>query len=107
MPGPKILRAATSRALCEVALNELTDPVVLEEQDSYAKYRLTPTCAEIARKAHKVSETSSPARNKANSSSGSCISCGQCSSGIAAFDSDHRQFSRAEAITAETGAYSW
>jgi hypothetical protein len=55
MPGPTIIRAAASRILCETALTELKDPATAEEQDSYAKYELTPTCAEIARKAHRVS----------------------------------------------------
>ena len=51
MPGP----TAVSRILCETALTELKDPATAEELDSYAKYELTPTCAEIARKAHRVS----------------------------------------------------
>ena len=42
MPGPTILRAAASRTSCETALNELTHPVVIGEQDSYFKYELTP-----------------------------------------------------------------
>jgi hypothetical protein len=55
MPGPTIIRAAVSRILCETALTELKDPATAEELDSYAKYELTPTCAEIARNAHRVS----------------------------------------------------
>ena len=55
MPHPTIIRAAASRTLCQTALAELTDPATVREQDSYAKYELTPTCVEIARKAHEVS----------------------------------------------------
>jgi hypothetical protein len=55
MPGPTIIRVAASRILCETALTELKDPITAEELDSYAKYELTPTCAEIARKAYRVS----------------------------------------------------
>ena len=64
MPSSMILRAATSGIFCEAALNKLANPVLVGEQDSYAKYELTPTCAEIARKAHRVSGTSMPARNE-------------------------------------------
>lgn len=54
MPEPTIIRAAVPRALCEAALTELTNSAA-GEQDSHAKYQLTPACAEIARKAHEVS----------------------------------------------------
>lgn len=54
MPGPTIIRAAAPRALCETALAELRDAVAAGEQDSFTKYELTPTCAEIARKVRKV-----------------------------------------------------
>jgi hypothetical protein len=64
VPGPTIIRAAVSRTLCEAALTELTEPVAAEEQDSYAKYELTPTCAEIARKAHRVSRPVLLTRNE-------------------------------------------
>lgn len=55
MPGPTIIRAAVPHNLCETALAELKDTVAVGEQDAYTKYELTPTCADIARKAHKVS----------------------------------------------------
>lgn len=64
MPGPTIIRAAASRTACEAALSELTHPVVVGEQDSYVKYKLTPTCAEIARKAHEVGIPLPSASNK-------------------------------------------
>jgi hypothetical protein len=64
MPGPTIIRAAVSRSLCEAALIELTHPVAVGEQDSYSKYELTPTCAEIAREAHKVSGHDLSAKTK-------------------------------------------
>lgn len=64
MPGPTIIRAAASRALCEAALTELKDAVAVGEQDSYTKYELTPTCAEIARKVHKVSKPHAVTRNE-------------------------------------------
>jgi hypothetical protein len=57
MPEPTIIRAAASRTLCDTALVELKDSVAVGEQDSYTRYELTPTCAEIARIAHKVSKT--------------------------------------------------
>jgi hypothetical protein len=64
MPGPTIIRAAASHNLCEAALTELTNPVAAGEQESYAKYELTPACAEIARKAHEVSIPVSIASNE-------------------------------------------
>lgn len=55
MREPTIIRAAVSRDLCEVAATELKNAVAVGEQGSYTKYEPTPACADIARKAHRVS----------------------------------------------------
>lgn len=51
---PTIIRGAVARAQCETAATELHNSIAVGEQGTYVKYKLTPTCADIARQAHEV-----------------------------------------------------
>lgn len=64
--APTIIRGAVPRAQCDTAATELTNSIAVGEQDSYVKYKLTPTCAEIARQAHEVSISHTNVRQKLN-----------------------------------------
>lgn len=55
MPSPTIFRAVVSRTQCDTAATKLQTANMTGEQGSYLKYKLTPTCADIARHAHDVS----------------------------------------------------
>lgn len=55
MPSPTILRAVVSRTQCDIAATELQSANVTSKQGSNLEYKLTPTCADIARHAHDVS----------------------------------------------------
>jgi hypothetical protein len=55
MLTPTIIRQAVNRAQCQTAATELHNATAVEEQGSYVQYKLTPTCADIARQAHEVS----------------------------------------------------
>lgn len=55
MRTPTIIRAAIPRITCDNAATELRDYSTVGVQGAYVEYKLTPTCAEIAREAHEVS----------------------------------------------------
>jgi hypothetical protein len=50
MSTPTIIRAAVSQEKCKIAATELHDAIAADVQ-----YKLTRTCADIARQAHEVS----------------------------------------------------
>lgn len=55
MPYPTIIPAAVPSTLCATAAAELRHPVATKEHNAYAEFKLTATCADIAKEAHKVS----------------------------------------------------